>query len=117
VDPDSRPVTRELGKVPVRKLEARQIERFLRGMAAEGLSTSTIQRVRRVLVRALDRAIRDRLVAVNVARVAEVPEGTRRRSRSMTGAQARAGCWPPTSIPGGVPTSCWRCTAACGRVS
>jgi integrase len=58
-------------------------------MAAEGLSTSTIQQVRRVLVRALDRAIRDRLVAVNVARVAEVPEGTRRRSRSMTGAQAR----------------------------
>jgi integrase len=82
-------ITRELGKIPVRKLEARQVEKFLRQMAAEGLSTSTIQQVHRVLARALDRAVRDRLVAANVARVAEVPEGTRRRSRSMTGAQAR----------------------------
>jgi len=82
-------ITRELGTVPVRKLEARQVERFLRGMAAEGLSTSTIQQVHRVLARSLDRMVRNRKVAVNVARVAEVPEGTRRRSRSMTGAQAR----------------------------
>ena len=73
----------------MRKLEARQVEKFLRGMAAEGLSTSTIQQVRRVLARALDRAMRDRLVLVNAARLAEVPEGTCRKSRSMTTAQAR----------------------------
>ena len=42
-----------------------------------------------MLARALDRAMRDRLVLVNAARLAEVPEGTRRRSRSMTTAQAR----------------------------
>jgi len=73
----------------VRKLEARQVEKFLRGMAAEGLSTSTIQQVRRVLARSLKRAMRDRLVAVNVAELVEAPEGTRRKSRSMTEAQDR----------------------------
>ena len=33
--------------------------------------------------------MRDRLVLVNAARLAEVPEGTVRQSRSMTTAQAR----------------------------
>jgi integrase len=73
----------------VRKLEARDVERMLRQMADDSLSTSTIQQVRRVLSRSLKRAMRDRLVAVNVAELAEVPEGTLRRSRSMTEAQAR----------------------------
>ena len=73
----------------MRKLEARQVEKFLRGMAAESLSTSTIQQVRRVLARSLKRAMRDRQVAVNVAELVEATEGTRRKSRSMTEAQAR----------------------------
>jgi integrase len=58
-------------------------------MAAEGLSTSTIRGCRSVLARALDRAMRDRLVLVNAARLAEIPEGTVRKSRSMTTEQAR----------------------------
>jgi integrase len=68
---------------------ARDVETLLGAMAAEGLSTSTIRGCRSVLARALDRALRDRLMLVNVARLAEVPEGTRRVSRSMTTAQAR----------------------------
>ena len=36
-------ITRELGKIPVRKLQARDVERLLGKMAADGLSTSTIQ--------------------------------------------------------------------------
>jgi len=82
-------ITAELGKIPVKKLQARDVERLLAAMAAEGLSTSTIRGCRSVLARALDRAIRDRLVMVNVAKVAEIPEGTVRKSRSMTTAQAR----------------------------
>ena len=54
-----------------------------------GLSTSTIRGCKSVLARSLKRAMRDGLVLVNVATVAEVPEGTRRRSRSMTTVQAR----------------------------
>ncbi len=82
-------ITAELGKIPVKRLQARDVERLLAAMAAEGLSTSTIRGCRSVLARALDRAIRDRLVMVNVAKVAEIPEGTRRQSRSMTTSQAR----------------------------
>ncbi len=82
-------ITAEVGKIPVRKLQARDVEKLLATMAAEGLSTSTIRGCRSVLARALDRAMRDRLVLVNAARLAEVPEGTVRQSRSMTTAQAR----------------------------
>jgi integrase len=79
----------ELGKIPVKRLQARDVERLLATMAAEGLSTSTIRGCRSVLARAIDRGMRDRLVLVNVARLAEIPEGTVRKSRSMTTAEAR----------------------------
>lgn len=82
-------ITAELGRMPVKKLAARDVEALLGTMAEQGLSTSTIRGCRSVLARALDRAMRDRLVLVNAARLAEVPEGTVRRSRSMTTAQAR----------------------------
>ena len=82
-------ITAELGKIPLHRLQARDVERLLGKMAADGLFTSTIRGCRSVLARSLDRAIRDRLITVNVARVAEVPEGTRRQSRSMTTAEAR----------------------------
>jgi len=82
-------ITAELGRVPVRKLQARDVERLLGKMAADGLSTSTIRGCRSVLARAMDRAMRDRLVLVNAARLADVPEGTVRKSRSMTTDQAR----------------------------
>jgi hypothetical protein len=75
-------ITAALGKIPVKKLQARDVERLLAAMAAEGLSTSTIRGCRSVLARALDRAMRDRLVLVNAARLAEIPEGTVRKSRS-----------------------------------
>jgi len=85
----ARRITDELGKMPVKKLQARHVETLLAKMAAEGLSTSTIRACRSVLARSLDRAQRDRLVLLNVARLAEVPEGTVRKSRSMTTSQAR----------------------------
>jgi len=85
----ARRITAGLGRIPVRKLQARDVETLLGAMAAEGLSTSTIRGCRSVLARALDRAMRDRLVLVNAARLADVPEGTVRQSRSMTTAQAR----------------------------
>jgi len=52
-------------------------------------STSVITATRRVLVRAIRRAEHDGLVSRNAAQLAACPSGTRRRSRSMTGEQAR----------------------------
>lgn len=49
-------------------------------MAADGYSTSVISATRRVLVRAIHRAERDGLVARNVAKLADCPQGTRRVS-------------------------------------
>jgi integrase len=82
-------ITAEPGRIPLKRLQARDVEKLLGKMAADGLSTSTIRGCLSVLARSQDRAIRDRLITVNVARVAEVPEGSRRQSRSMTTAQAR----------------------------
>jgi hypothetical protein len=69
----ARRITDALGKMPVKKLAARDVETLLAKMAADGLSTSTIQGCRSVLARALDRAMRDRAVLINAARLAEVP--------------------------------------------
>lgn len=77
-------ITAALGPVPVVKLTPRQVEAMLARMARDGLSTSTIVRVRSTLARALRRAMRDGLVMRNVAELADAPRGTVRKSRSMT---------------------------------
>ena len=73
-----------LGKVTLASLTPSQVEKFLRGMAAGGYSTSTIAVTRRVLARAIRRAQRDGLLMRNAAELADCPSGTRRRSRSTT---------------------------------
>jgi integrase len=70
--------------VPAVKLAPRQVEALLAKMAKDGLSTSTIVRVKSTLARALRRAMRDGLVVRNVAELADAPRGTVRESRSMT---------------------------------
>jgi integrase len=78
----------ELGHVKLTSLSASQVERFLAGMVAEGLSTSTISITRAVLVRAIKRAMRDDLVGRNVAALVPCPVGTRKPSKAMTVEQA-----------------------------
>ena len=96
-----------LGRTPVVKLTADDVEQFLRQLAAEGYSTSVIAGTRSVLVRSITRAMRFDQIGRNVAALAEVPEGTRRQSRAMTVRQVNAlfaaaaapagnGRWPET---------------------
>jgi len=73
-----------LGSVKLKALTAAQVEAFLHQMAAGGYSTSVISQTRSVLVRAIRRAQRDRLVSINVAALVDVPEGSYRQSRSIT---------------------------------
>lgn len=82
-------IIKALGKVKLAKLTPSQVERFLRGMVADGYSSSVISATRNVLVRAIRRAERDKLVTGNAAKLSDCPSGTRRESRSMTEAQAR----------------------------
>ncbi len=77
-------VIEALGKVRVVKLTPGEVERMLRKLARDGLSTYTISATRAVLARAIRRAQRDGLVGRNVAELAETPHGTRRISQALT---------------------------------
>jgi len=79
-----------LGKARMVRVTVADVERFLRRLADEGYSTSVIGATKRLGARAVRRAMRDGLAARNVFELAEVPDGTRKRSRSMTLDQIRA---------------------------
>jgi len=80
----ARRITAALGTVPVVSLTPRQVERFLSGLARDGLAASTIRQTRTVLKRSLRRAMRDGLVARNAAELADLPAARTRKSRSMS---------------------------------
>lgn len=77
-------IIRDLGKTRLAKLAPGDVERFLRKMAKEGMSTRSIGGAKGLLARAIRRAERDGLVHRNVAALADTPRGTRKKSRSMT---------------------------------
>jgi integrase len=76
-----------LGKIKLARLTVAQVERFLDGLAAEGMSADTITRCRALLRLAIRRAERDGKIGRNVAALADLPSGKRRVSRAMTLAQ------------------------------
>jgi integrase len=79
-----RRIKAELARVRISSLEPGQVERLLNGMAKSGYSTVTIGQTLSTLRRAIRRAQRDGKVGRNVAELVDVPQGTRRQSRSMT---------------------------------
>ncbi|MGO9298012.1 MAG: tyrosine-type recombinase/integrase [Streptosporangiaceae bacterium] len=83
-------IIKGLGKSRVATLTPGDVERFLRGMAGEGLATATISATRGLLAKAIRRAQRDNLVGRNVAELAETPRGKRAKSRSMNREQIEA---------------------------
>ncbi|MGH3257794.1 MAG: site-specific integrase [Streptosporangiaceae bacterium] len=79
-----------LGKVKLARLTVAHVERFLDGLAAEGMSSDTIIRCRALLRLAIRRAERDGKIGRNVAALADPPSGTRRKSRAMNLPQINA---------------------------
>ena len=77
------------GKTRMVRLTVADVERFLRKLADDGYSTSVIGATKRLGARAVRRAMRDGLAARNVFELAELQDGTRRQSRSMTLAEIR----------------------------
>lgn len=73
-----------LGRIKLARLTVAQVERFLDGLAAGGMSSDTINRCRALLRLAIRRAERDGKIGRNVAALADPPSGTRRKSRAMT---------------------------------
>jgi integrase len=82
-------ITAALGRVKLAKLTPSQVERFLGGMAAAGLSRSTITGTRALLRQAIRRAMRDGAVTRNVADLADMPDAPRKAGRAFTLAQVR----------------------------
>ena len=78
-----------LGKTRLASLAPGDVERFLNGMAREGMSSRAITGAKGLLARAIRRAQRDGTVGRNVAELAETPRGTRKQSGAMTLEQIR----------------------------
>ncbi len=79
-----------LGALKLRDLTPEHVDHLLAGMAAGGLSRSSMARVHGTLTRALRYAERRGLVVRNVAALVDTPQGPSTRSRALTVEQARA---------------------------
>jgi len=64
-----------LGGLRVKAIHVHHVEDLLDGIAAQGLSRSTVRAVRNALAAVLSDAVRARHLAVNVAAQAQIPEG------------------------------------------
>lgn len=63
----------ELGKYPLKRLTVPIVQSFLNGKLRAGRSVRNVQIMRQVLSAALSRAVREELLARNVARLVELP--------------------------------------------
>lgn len=79
-----------LGNVRLARLTPDDVERFMAKKLAGGLSASTVTRIRATLRRALSLALKQGLVARNVAALADPPRVKPRQFDSLTVEQARA---------------------------
>ena len=78
-----------IGRIPLTKLSVADVERLLRAKTAGGLSPRTVAMVRGTLRRALSRAVKQRLVAANVAALADPPKQERFNIQPLSPDQAR----------------------------
>jgi len=81
----------DLGKFRLRNLTADDIEHAFHRRAEHGMSRASLIKVRSVLGKALDHALRRGLVNSNVARIVDLPANARRpaEGRALTADQAR----------------------------
>jgi integrase len=79
-----------LGKKKVADLTPVHVDQLLAGKLREGLSPSTVRRIRSVLAQALDQAMRWGYVNRNVATLARSPKVPRVEGRTLTPEQARS---------------------------
>lgn len=78
-----------LGARPVAKLTVAEVDRLLNAKLADGLSVSTVRRIRAVLAQALKQAERWGLVSRNVAALSTPPKSPRREGRALSEDEAR----------------------------
>jgi integrase len=79
-----------LGSIPLNRLSASRVQAFFNGQLSAGRSVRTVQVMKTVLSSALSRAMREELVARNVARLAELPTWERKPITPWSAVEARA---------------------------
>jgi integrase len=79
-----------IGRVPVAKLTARQVQAMLNGKTRVGASAQTVRNIHAVLRRALNQAQRWGIVQHNLASLVELPRLRRREVAALSPAEARA---------------------------
>src|SRR6266508_4010847 len=83
-------LTPSLGTIPLGKLGPQHVQRMVNELVAKGLAPNTIRNVRAVLRRALNQAMRWRLVTYNAASLVETPRIEQEEMSALTEQQARA---------------------------
>ena len=78
-----------IGRKKLTELTTADVDRLISKKMAEGLSVSTVRRVRSVLAQALDQAVRWGWVGRNVAQLARAPKSERTEGRTLTVDEAR----------------------------
>lgn len=78
-----------IGRKKLTELTTADVDRLISKKMAEGLSVSTVRRVRSVLAQALDQAVRWGWVSRNVAQLARAPKSERNEGRTLTVNEAR----------------------------
>jgi integrase len=78
-----------LGRIPLGKLAVADVERLLRAKSATDLSARRVAMIRAVLRRALGRAVKHRLIAANVAALADGPRQERHEIAPLDPGEAR----------------------------
>jgi integrase len=79
-----------IGRIPLGRLRVADVEAMLRSKSAAGLSPRRVALIRATLRRALGRAVKHRLVAANVAALADAPRQIQRELVPFTPDEARA---------------------------
>lgn len=82
----------DIGRVRLKRLTAEHVEKAFEKRATDDMSRASLIKIRSVLGKALDYALRRQLVNQNVARIVELPAAARRqkKGRALTADQAKA---------------------------
>ncbi len=88
----TRHIVPSLGRKTVTHLTAAHIDALISAKVQEGLSVSTVRRIRHVLSQALDQGVRWGVVTRNVAKLTKGPKAQRVEGRTLTPKQARTLC-------------------------
>lgn len=73
-----------LGAIPLRKLSPQQVQNMMKEKIASGLSPTSVNGLHRVLRAALSQAVKDRMIAENVAKLVKPPKVASRAEKHFS---------------------------------